>query len=457
MMKTRTALHTDLYQLTMAAGYFQKGMHEREVSFELFVRRLPKNRRYLVFAGLEAVLDHLRELRFTESQIDYLRHMPALRPAMTYELVEFLRGFRFRGDVWAMPEGTVAFAREPLIRVSGTLLEAQLVETYLLSAVNSQTAVASKAARVVQAAAGHEVMEFGSRRTSPEEAVDSARAAFLAGFAGTSNVEAGYLYDVPVAGTAAHSWTMAHVSEQKAFEDYIDVFSAERSTLLVDTYDTLEGVDNAIRAAKGRPLGGVRLDSGNLPELSRAARAKLDAAGLTDTKIIATGDLNETQIASLLSQEAPIDVFGVGTELVRSTDSPHLGGVYKLVHDHTADRPVAKTSVGKETLPGLHQVYRVHRGGRISEDVLGTLDEFHVGAESLLVPWMKDGELIRNLPGLADIRKTCREQVAALPEEVRDLSGTEPGDTTYPVQVSNALSMLVEEVRRRDAASKEGS
>lgn len=456
-MKRDAGLHTDLYQLTMAAGYFHRGLHARRVSFELFVRRLPKNRRYLVFAGLEAVLEHLRELRFTESQIDYLRTVPALRPAMSFEFVEFLRGFRFRGDVWAMPEGTVAFAREPLIRVTGTLLEAQLVETHLLSVVNSQTAVASKAARINEAAEGRRVLEFGTRRTSPTEAVDTARAAYLSGFAATSNVEAGYRHDIPLAGTAAHSWTMAHETELRAFENYLAVYPPERTTLLVDTYDTLEGVDRAIEASKGT-LGAVRLDSGDLAALAVGARARLDAAGMTDTKIVATGDLNETRIAELLAQGAPVDVFGVGTELVRSTDSPHLGGVYKLVHDHTDDRPVAKFSEGKETLPGLHQVYRVERDGQAQCDVIGTLEEFHVDAKPLLLPWMEEGRLVRPLPSLADLRHTARTQLAALPEAVRDLGPCEPGDETYPVQISDALGALLERVRRREtSAEKEAS
>ena len=249
MTRPRTDLHTDLYQLSMAAGYFHRGVHRKRVSFELFVRRLPPHRRYMVFAGLETVLDHLRNLRFTEAHLDYLRTVPALRPAMSFELQEYLRDFRFSGEVWAMPEGTVAFAQEPLIRVTGTLFEAQLVETFLLSAVNTETAAASKAARVVTAAQGRPVLEFGTRRTSPEEAVQTARAAYLAGFAATSNVEAGYRWDIPLAGTAAHSWTMAHPTEREAFEAYLAVYPEARTTLLVDTYDTLDGVRNAIRAA----------------------------------------------------------------------------------------------------------------------------------------------------------------------------------------------------------------
>ncbi|MCB9651660.1 MAG: nicotinate phosphoribosyltransferase [Deltaproteobacteria bacterium] len=446
MKRAPTDLLTDLYQLTMAAGYFHRGVHEKRVSFELFVRRLPPYRRYMVFAGLETVLEHLRALRFTEAHLDYLRSVPALRPAMSFELCEYLRDFRFSGEVWAMPEGTVAFAQEPLIRITGTLFEAQLVETYLLSAINTETAAASKAARVVGAAQGRQVMEFGSRRTSPEEAVMTARAAYLAGFTATSNVEAGYRWDIPLAGTAAHSWTMAHATEREAFEAYLAVYPKERTTLLVDTYDTLDGVRNAIRAAPGG-LGGVRLDSGDLDALARGSRALLDEAGLKDTRIVATGDLNEHKIAALLGAGAPVDVFGVGTELARCVDSPNLGAVYKMVHDHDADRPVLKLSEGKATLPGVHQVYRVIRDDRARRDIIGTQGEFHVDAEPLLVPWMKDGALCRPLPSLAAIRKTCRHQLAALPEDVRRIDDT--ATAPYPVATSDVLNDLLVEVQRR--------
>ncbi len=442
MKDTNQALQTDLYQLTMAAGYFHRGLHNQRVSFELFVRNLPKNRRFLVFCGLETVLEHLQGLRFTEAQIDYLRQIPALRPAMSFEFIEYLRDFRFQGDVWAMPEGTVAFAREPLIRVTGNLLETQLVETFLLSAVNSQTAVASKAALVVGAAQGRSVLEFGTRRTSPEEAVATARAAFVAGFDGTSNVEAGYRHDIPLAGTAAHSWTMAHTTERAAFEAYLDTYPGAKSTLLIDTYDTLQGLETAI-AVGGADLGGVRLDSGDLLALSKAVRERLDAAGLNKTKIVATGDLNEVRIKALLDAGAPIDSFGVGTELARVTDSPHLGGVYKLVYDHTADRPVAKLSEGKATLPGVHQVFRVLKDGKAYKDIIGGLEEFHVDATPLLVPWLEGGKSVRARPSLSEIRKVCRTQVAALPK----------GD--YPVHTSDALDTLVEQVQQRERSRQE--
>lgn len=448
-MQLGNSLATDLYQLTMAAGYFDSGMHQKRISMELFVRGLPASRRFMLVAGLADVVEHLRNFRFDESQIDYLRRVPGLRKAMSFELVETLRDFRFRGDLWAIPEGTVAFPNEPLLRVTGTLLEAQLMETALLSIVNTATMVASKAARIVLAAGDTRLLEFGSRRTSPEEAVSSARAAYIAGFDATSNVEAGYRYDIPLAGTAAHSWTMAHDTELEAFRGYVRVFP-ERSILLVDTYDTLEGTRRAIQAA-GQKLAGVRLDSGDLESLSPKVRALLDEAGLTETQIVASGDLNEHRIAALRAAGAPIDVWGVGTELVRSQDAPSLGGVYKLVEDHDTGRKIAKLSQSKATLPGCHQVFRVSKNGRFSHDIVGTLPEFHVDAEPLLEPVLEGGKLVRELPTLSRIRMRAKQQLAALPEGLERL---EPGavDEAYEVRISDALGQLVEEVTERESA-----
>ncbi len=447
-MSGSNALMIDLYQLTMAAGYFRHGLHEKRVSFELFVRRQPPNRAFLLFAGLERALAFLADLRFSESQVAFLREIPSLRAALTPDLVAFLERFRFRGDVWAMPEGTVCFQREPMIRVTGSLVEAQLAETFLLSVVNTATMVASKAARIVAAAKGRDLLEFGTRRTSPEEGVASARAAYIAGFTATSNVEAGYRYGIPLAGTAAHSWTMAHESEELAFRRYTEAFP-DHATLLVDTYETLEGVRRAIRAV-GPRLKGIRLDSGDLLDLSKRSRRLLDAAGLTSTRIVASGDLNEDKIASLVDAGAPIDVFGVGTELVRSRDAPTLGAVYKLVFDHSEGRAVAKFSEGKATLPGQHQVIRRYRGGIADHDVITTADEEYPNGHALLEPWMKDGSLTRELPGLDQIRARAQRQLAELPEAVR--CPTHSHDTDHPayeVRISPKLQTLAEDTRKR--------
>lgn len=438
---------TDLYQLTMAAGYFRHGLHEQRVSFELFVRRLPQNRRFMLFAGLEMILDYLRNLRFSEEQVAFLKSVPSLQEAMTDDFVRLLEDFEFRGDVWAMPEGTVCFGREPMIRVTGTLLEAQLVETFLLSVVNTETVVATKAARIVEAAGRRDVLEFGTRRTSPEEAVASARAAFIAGFAATSNVEAGFRYGVPIAGTAAHSWTMAHDDEEAAFRHYVASFP-RHATLLVDTYDTLDGTRRAIRVA-GSLLKGIRLDSGDLGALAVSTRRLLDEAGLAHTKIIASGDLNEAKIRTLLDEGAPIDAFGVGTELVRSFDTPTLGGVYKLVYDHEHERPVAKLSEGKSTLPGLHQVFRKHASGKAAFDIIGLAHESPPDSTPLLTPWMRDGQIIQPMPSLAEIRARARLQLSEMPPSVRNLA-TPTDAEAYDVRISAQLEELIDEVRRRE-------
>ncbi|MBX2810817.1 MAG: nicotinate phosphoribosyltransferase [Myxococcales bacterium] len=452
-MNTVSTLSTDLYQLTMAAGYFHNRMHNKRISMELFVRRIPHKRRFLVVAGLQRALEYLRSIRFDSAHIEYLRRVPSLRGALDFEFVEFLRDFRFRGDVWAMPEGTVAFAMEPLLRVTGTLLEAQLVETTLLSIINTETMIASKAARVVLAAEDTQVLEFGSRRTSPGEAITSARAAFIAGFAATSNVEAGFQHDIPLAGTAAHSWIMAHESEQQAFQNFATVFP-DHAIMLVDTYDTLEGTRRAIEAV-GTKLQAVRLDSGNLLDLSIKVRKLLDEHDLAHTQIIASGDLNEHKIAELRSQGAPIDAWGVGTELVRSKDAPSLGGVYKLVEDHDTGRSVAKFSRDKATLPGCHQVFRIKKKHAFVRDIVGTTPEFHIDATPLLEEWMMSGKVTRELPSLANIRRRARNQIRALPQEVKLLAPLQSEEAPpYEVRISDALQALIERVRTREVGQE---
>ncbi|MEZ4311748.1 MAG: nicotinate phosphoribosyltransferase, partial [Polyangiaceae bacterium] len=298
------ALRTDLYQLTMAAGYFHRGMRHDVATCEMFVRRLPRPRRYLVAMGRERVLSYLAGLSFTAEEIDYLGKLPSLRDAMTDDFKKYLADFRFTGDVWAVPEGTVVFANEPMFRITAPLIEAQLVETFLLSAVNHGTMIASKAARIVRAAGDAGVMEFGSRRTHPGAAMDAARDACAAGFVATSNVEAGMRFGLPVTGTAAHMWTMAHASEEAAFEGYLAVFPSA-AILLIDTYDTIRGAERAARIAKEK-LKGVRLDSGDLLALSRGVRKVLDENGCASAKIVASGDLNEYKIAALRREGAPI-------------------------------------------------------------------------------------------------------------------------------------------------------
>jgi nicotinate phosphoribosyltransferase len=459
------ALLTELYQLTMAAGYFHTGMTERVATCEMFVRRLPKRRRYLVAMGLERVLDFLEHVRFTEEQIAFLATVPALKDAMTPAFQGFLRDLRFTGDVSAMPEGTVAFANEPLLRVTAPLIEAQLVETFVLSAVNHATMVASKAARVVRAAGSASVVEFGSRRTHPDAAVTAARSAYAVGCAGTSNVEAGMRFGVPVTGTAAHMWTMAHPSEEAAFEGYVRVFPSA-SILLIDTYDTLEGARRAAAIAKEK-LKGVRLDSGDLNALSRGVRAILDEAGCTATKIVASGDLNEYKIAELRRAGAPIDVYGVGTDLVTSLDAPSLGGVYKLVEMGTGKDalPIAKFSEGKATLPGAHQVFRFRRAdGALARDVIALADEDPAPlagpegegqtAEALLAPVMRGGARVGAKETLEAIRARSLRELDALPPE---LHGLEEDGPVFTASTSPRLVELIETVRARVTQDPNGA
>lgn len=455
---TPSALKTDRYQLTMLAAYFHRGMAGRRATCELFTRRLPAQRAFWLFAGLERAVRRLRELRFGEDEIRYLASQPGLRSVMTPDLIAYLRDFRFRGDLHAMPEGTVFFPQEPVIRVEATLPEAQLVETLLLSIVNHDVRVASKAARVKIACGDASVMEFGTRRTHEEAAPDAARAAYIAGFVGTSNEAAGMRDGIPVFGTVAHMWTMAHAAadddgEEAAFREWAAVYP-EGSVFLVDTYDTPRGVDRAIACA-GKVVKGVRLDSGDLAELSKVARAKLDAAGLGRAQVVASGDLNEYKVRALLERGARIDGYGVGTDVVLSLDAPAVGAVYKLVaiEAETGETlPVAKRSAGKATWPGAKQVWRRRGGdGRFAADEIALADEpaaarLEEGAEPLLVPVLRGGELVAPLPSLDDARERARRQLAGLPERLREIPAREEAVVTceHPVVPSEALRALLE-------------
>ena len=375
MTDRASGLATDLYELTMAAAYFENGIHDRAI-FELFVRRLPKRRSYLITAGLEQALDYLATLHFSSDQIDYLREHPSFKN-VSREFFDYLARFRFTGDVWAIPEGSAAWGMEPLLRVSAPLIEAQIVETFLLSTLNFQTMIASKAARIVTAARGRSVIEFGTRRAhGPEAGLFAARAAYIAGAMGTSNVEAGYLFGIPTFGTLAHSFIMSFDEEDEAFRAFLKVFP-DTATMLVDTYDTIAAVKR-LASEFGSNIPSVRLDSGDLLELSVRARHILDEAGMTDTKIFATNDLNEYRIADLIERGARIDSFGVGTELATSYDSPALPGVYKLVgiEANGQMRMRIKLSEEKATYPGSKQVWRLTDSqGKYVQDIIAMDDE----------------------------------------------------------------------------------
>ena len=429
-----SGLATDLYQLTMAAGYFANGRNER-ASFEMFIRRLPLNRSYLVVAGLEQALSYLRTLSFNPDEIEYLRRLPVFAHVAP-SFFEYLAKFRFSGEVWALPEGTIAFPGEPLLRVTGPLIEAQIVETFLLSTINFQTMIASKAARVVEAADGRGVIEFGTRRAHGMGAgIYAARAAFIGGCIGTSNVEAGYLFGIPVYGTAAHSWTLAFEKEMDAFRAYHKVFP-ENTTLLLDTYDTLQAARLATEF--GVHLRGVRLDSGDIGALAKQVRAILDEAGMKETRILASNDLDEFKIADLLAAEAPVDLFGVGTELSTSRDAPALGGVYKLVEVEFPDRvePKMKLSREKATYPHRKQVWReTDAAGNFSRDVIAMAEETGQSGQSLLHCVMKDGELVEPQPTMEQIQQYSKQQLARLPQRYKQIRDAE----TFPVRFSDEL------------------
>jgi nicotinate phosphoribosyltransferase len=402
-------LHTDLYELTMAAGYFGSGKAGERAVFELFVRKLPPNRDLLIAAGLQQAVEYLLELRFTGEQIDYLRTVPQLERAES-GFWEYLRAFRFTGDVFAMREGTPFFAGEPVLTVSAPLIEAQLPETYLLATIAFQSMIASKAMRVARAAKGRGVVEFGARRAhSPEAGVLAARAAYIGGCIGTSNVEAGFRFRIPVFGTSAHSWVQSFPSEDAAFRALQELLQ-ERTVYLIDTYDTVQGARKVVQL--GPPFWGVRLDSGNLAALSKSVRQILDHAGFGDAKIMATSDLNEYRIEELLADDARIDVFGVGTELATSADAPSLGAVYKLVELDVSGikRYTAKYSPEKQTLPGAKQVFRYEE-----EDVIGCSTECAPNGvrgrfpQALLRPVILGGELVDTVPPACEARHYCAE------------------------------------------------
>ena len=437
------ALLVDLYELTMAAAYFEHHLEGR-ATFELFVRQLPPERSYLVAAGIDAALDYLENLHFSEEDVRFLQALPVFRH-VSEAFFDYLRAFRFDGDVNAVDEGSLVFAEEPILQVTGPIAAAQIVETYLLSVINIETMVASKAARVVAAAQGKEVFEFGTRRAhGPEAGTRAARAAYVGGCAATSNVWAGYRYGIPLAGTAAHSWTQVFPTERESFEALAETYP-ESATLLIDTYDPIIGAETA--ASLGRPIAGVRLDSGDLLEKSRRVREILDRHGRPGVKIVASGDLNETKIEELLRHGAPIDAFGVGTELATSRDAPNLSVVYKLVEvDYRGHaEPKTKFSEQKVYAPGPKQVFRFPAQGVYEHDLIARASENYPEASALLQPAMRHGRRVDAQPSATEVRAKARANLARLPARYKALRGA----PTYPVSKSAALKQLLEAVRER--------
>ncbi len=437
------ALLTDLYQLTMLQAYFDEGLEETAV-FEFFVRKLPRNRNFLMSAGLAQVLEHLEALRFTQDDLDWLASTRRFKPAF----LDYLGMLRFRGDIHAMPEGTIFFPDEPILRVTAPIAQAQLVETRIINLLQFEVMIAAKAARCVLAAPGKLLLDFGLRRAHGAEAgLLAARASYLAGFSGTATVQAARDFEVPIFGTMAHSYIQAHVTEESAFERYARS-QPENVTLLIDTYDTETAAGKVAAlaprlAADNIHIRAVRLDSGDRADLAKRVRRILDAAGLGHIRIVCSGNLDEGEIQRLLATGAPIDGFGVGTRLDTSADAPYLDCAYKLVE--YAGRARRKRSEGKATWPGRKQVFRRYgTDGRMAGDVVTTEDDVQPG-EPLVVPIMRDGLRLETPINLAAARERAARALATLPDALRAL---DPPCLAYSAEISPSLVQLARETDR---------
>jgi nicotinate phosphoribosyltransferase len=440
-----SALLTDLYQLNMTQAYLDRGETKTAV-FEFFVRKLPRERGFLIAAGLEQVLEFLAELRFTPEELDWL----ASSGRFGKNLIDYLAGLRFTGDIHAMPEGTVFFPDEPILRVTAALPEAQLVETRLINLLQFQSMIAAKAARMVLVAPGKRLVDFGLRRAHGAEAgFLAARASYIAGFAGTATVLADKEFGIPIFGTMAHSYIQVHDDEAEAFENFARA-RPKNLTLLIDTYDTEAAARKVVALAPrlkaaGISIGGVRLDSGDLITLSKAVRRILDEGGLRDVTIFASGGIDETVIANIIRSGAPIDGFGIGSSLTTSYDAPGLDCAYKL--EEYAGLPRRKRSAGKATWPGRKQVWRrFGADGRMAGDILSLENDDQAG-EPLIELVMQGGKRVAPAPTLGEIRARAARDLERLPEPLRRL---EPG-ASYPVEVSGGLTRLAAEVDGRVA------
>ncbi len=437
----RPEMVTDFYQFTMAASYWQEKMHG-EATFSLFVRDYPPNRAYFVAAGLESLMAILTQWRFDEAAVDYLRSLGKFPEGF----LDHLRKCRFTGSVRAIPEGRLFFAQEPLLEVTAPIIQAQLIETVALNTLHLETLIATKAARCVHAAQGRPLVDFSLRRTQGVDAgLKTARSSYIAGFMGTSNVLAGQLYGIPVYGTMAHSYITSFTHEMDAFRAYAQVFP-DNTVLLLDTYDTLSAAEKAVLIAKelqrrGKRLRGVRLDSGDLVNLSQKIRDLFHQNGLEEIAIMASGSLDEYRLEELLNQGAQIDAVGIGTKLGVSADAPYLDMAYKLVEYE--GRPILKLSPGKTTWVGRKQVYRFYdENGLMTHDLLGLQGESHPGAEPLLVEVIRNGQRVRPEEDLQTIRRRFRTDWERLPEPYRALRPK----TRYPVRISDALKALQDRV-----------
>jgi nicotinate phosphoribosyltransferase len=432
-------LFTDHYELTMAAAFFEHQVFE-EATFSLFIRKYPPRRNFFVAAGLEDVLCELESYCFSDNDVNYLKNTGLF----SSDFISYLEQFHFSGQVFAMPEGTLFFANEPVLEVTAPVIEAQVIETFILNTIGFQTMIASKAARCIHAAQGRDLIDFSLRRTQGHDAgMKVARSTYIAGFAGTSNVAAGQVYEIPTSGTMAHSYIQTYKRELDAFRAYQETFP-EKSVFLIDTYDTLEGAQNAVKVAKemkkkGTPLVGVRLDSGDIAVLSQQVREILDESDLFDVQIFASSGFDEFKIAENLAKGAKIDAFGVGTKIGVSADAPYFDIVYKLVRFN--ERDVRKLSPGKATLAGEKQVFRVidHQGSYL-EDNIGLRDDEIDDAAPLLESVMKNGKIVYPLPSLQDIRNRFRINFSALNVKYKSMHDT----VAFPVKLTPRLAKLQE-------------
>jgi nicotinate phosphoribosyltransferase len=446
MYSPNSALLTDLYQLTMLQGYFQQGMDETAV-FELLVRDLPVQRAFLMAAGLEQALEYLQGFRFTADELQWLGAGGHFDSAF----IDWLAELRFTGDVHAMPEGSIFFPHEPILRVTAPIAQAQVVESRLINILHLQTILASKAARCVLAAPDRLLVDFGLRRAHGAEAgLFAARASYIAGFAGSSTVLSDWLYGVPSYGTMAHSFIQAHADELLGFEHFAQA-QPSNTVLLIDTYDTEAGARKVVELAprlaeQGIEIKAVRLDSGDLVEHARRVRAILDQAELTETRIFSSGNLDEHRLQEMVAAGAPIDGFGIGTRMDTSADAPYLDCAYKL--QEYAGLARRKRSEGKATWPGRKQVYRYrYPDGTLEHDLL-TLESDVRDGEPLIRPVMQAGRLVEPLPTLEEIRARASRELERLPEALRQLDSNPPG---YQVRVGEALRDLAREVDLRTA------
>lgn len=437
LKQTAGPLFTDLYELTMAAGYFHHGQFA-DATFSLFIRSHPSQRNYYVTAGLEDILDELKDFHFSKKDIQYLNNTKLFSD----DFLSYLENLRFSGTIHALPEGTIFFPDEPILEITAPVIEAQLLETLILNTIGFQTIIATKASRCIHAAGERALIDFSLRRTQGQHAgIKVARCTYIAGFAGTSNVLAGNLYDIPISGTMAHSFVTAFDNELAAFSAYSRTFP-QNTVLLIDTYDTVQGAKNAVKVAmemkkQGASLVGVRLDSGDMAELSKKVRYIFDEAGLPEVKIFASSGFDEYKISDILSQGAKIDAFGVGTKVGVSADAPYVDIVYKMV---TFDnRNVKKLSPGKQMLTGKKQIFRkTNAQGMYIEDTIGLRDDSVKNTEPLLQKVIDKGSQVNNTPSLEEIRDRFKHNFSYLPDKYKHIDVTH----AYPVKLTPRLKAL---------------